>query len=394
MPDVFDIQRCALDLETSLPAYLADLNTLVSIDSGTFDKEGTDAVTGILRGRYERMGGFVETRPHSTYGDAILAVFEGKGTGSVLLLGHTDTVYPAGTARRRPFKVEGSKAFGPGTSDMKAGDLAILYAIDAICKQGWDGFGRIEVLHNSDEEIGSPSSREFVRARAEHADAVLVLEAGRENGDVVSARKGIVDCRLEVLGRSAHAGVSHHLGRSAALELAHLVVNLEAINGTLPGVSLNVGHIQAGERTNVVPDRASAHLEVRAMEREYLEVAVDRVREVVAHRTVEGTEATAQIEIAHYPMQKSEGTTWLLNLAQSIAADLDFKLQDTATGGASDGNTAAAAGRPVLDGLGPIGGGAHSLGEYVSIPSIVPRTALLAGLIAAVGQGFKADKGP
>jgi glutamate carboxypeptidase len=130
------------------------------------------------------------------------------------------------------------------------------------------------------------------------------------------------------------------------------------------------------------------------MEHQYLEAAVDRVREVVAHRTLEGTDATVHIEVAHYPMQKSGGTIRLLHLARSIAGGLGFEIRDTATGGASDGNTAAAAGRPVLDGLGPIGGGAHSPAEYVSVPSIVPRTALLAGLIAALAGGADGPEGP
>jgi glutamate carboxypeptidase len=370
-----------------VPAFLDELQELVNIDSGTYDREGTSRVAAMLAERYTALGGAVEVHRGSVFGDAVLATFEGMGTGKVLLLGHTDTVYRVGTVAQRPFRIEAGKAIGPGTSDMKAGDLAIVYALAAMRSQGWRGFGRIEVVHNTDEEVGSPSSRDLIRARAQEADAVLVLEAGRENGCVVSARKGIAACRLEIVGRPAHAGVNHHHGCSAVLELAHMVIALEAINGTVPGMSVNVGRIEGGDRVNVVPEVAMARLELRAPRREELLAGVERVRQIVKETTVPGTAARVDVEIEHFPMQKTERSARLLREAQALAREIGFEIEDTSTGGASDGNTAAAAGAPVLDGLGPIGGCAHSPDEYVSIPSIAPRTALLAGLIAAVGAG-------
>jgi glutamate carboxypeptidase len=270
---------------------------------------------------------------------------------------------------------------------MKSGDLSILYSLRALQEQGFNGFGQVTVVHNSDEEVGSPSSRDLIRERAEEADAVLVLEAGRENGNVVSSRKGVVDFRLHVRGQSAHAGVNHARGRSAALELAHLVVALEGLNGTIPGATLNVGRIEAGERPNVVPDYAFAHFEARAFELSHLHQMIDAVQRVSEQRTVSDTSADLEISIDHLPMPPSEGSAHLLRLAQSLARQLGFSVEGVATGGASDGNTAAAAGRPVLDGLGPVGGQAHSPHEYLDVPSIVPRTALLAGLIATLGSG-------
>ncbi len=270
---------------------------------------------------------------------------------------------------------------------MKSGDLSIVYALQALMAQDCLPFRRVTVVHNSDEEVGSPTSREFIRTEAGLADAVLVLEAGRENGDIVSARKGIADGRLHVYGRSAHAGVNHTRGRSAILELAHLIVALERLNGTLPGVTLNVGRVEAPGRVNVVPDQAFAHFEVRAFDAKNLEQALKRVDELVQQRTIEGTRAELELSIEHYPMHRSPESKRLVLLAQSLAGRIGFQLRDTRTGGASDGNTAAAAGRPVLDGLGPVGGQAHSPDEYIDIRSIVPRTGLLTGLIAAVGSG-------
>lgn len=381
----FDLGRAHRFLNESRDAYLADLEALVNIDSGTFDKAGVDRVGELLQALYRQLGASIERHPDETYGDAFTVVFEGKGEGTVLLLGHMDTVYPDGTIAERPFRVEGDRAWGPGTADMKAGDLSIVYALKALIQQEFSGFGHITVVHNSDEEIGSPASKQLIRGMSEQADAVLVLESGRENGDIVSARKGVARFHLRVRGRSAHAGVNHAHGRSAALELAHLVVGLEGLNGRVPGATLNVGRLEAGHRTNIVPDWAVAHLEARAYEVDRLEEVIVDVREVVAQRTVPETEVDLEVDVDHFPMHKSPVSERLVRLAQALAGELGFSVHDTATGGASDGNTAASAGRPVLDGLGPVGGAAHSPHEYIDITTIAPRTAVLAGLIARIG---------
>ena len=377
-------------LEARLPAFLEELEQLVSIDSGTFDKAGVDTVGAHLQQRYVDLGAEVEIHSHDLFGDTLVARLAGAGVGRILLIGHTDTVYPAGTVAARPFRIENGRAMGPGSADMKAGDLAILYALSALREVDPHVLGRITVVHNSDEEIGSPSSRGLIEALSREADAVLVLEAGRENGDIVSARKGIADVELDVTGVAAHAGVNHRRGRSAVLELSHLVTRLEALNGTIPGVTLNVGRIEGGTRPNVVADHAYGRLEIRASQRERLVEAIERVEEIVGQRTVPDTAAACRVSISHWPMQRSDESARLVRLAQELAHELGFDVRDTATGGASDGNTAAQAGRPVLDGLGPVGGGAHSPGEYVAVDSIVPRVALLAGLIRALSDGMPA----
>jgi glutamate carboxypeptidase len=386
MTSVVDLVDIRTRLEERVEAYMADLRELVGIDSGTDDKPGNDRVGAWLRDRYRALGATIDIRPHATFGDAFVVRWTGGGRGRVLLLGHTDTVYAQGTAEARPLRIEGDRAYGPGAADMKGGDLLILYALETLFGLGWNDFATIEIVHNTDEEVGSPSSREIVRERSREADVVLVLEAGRENGDIVSARKGIMIADVVVTGQAAHAGVNHDRGRSAALCLAHLVVDLEGINGTIPGVTLNVGTISAGGRTNVVPDRGEARLEVRAPDHESLDAAVTRVREILARAPVEGTDVMATISVEHSPMHPSPDARKLIDLTKSMARDLGLALSDQATGGASDGNTAAEAGKPVVDGLGPVGGSAHSPGEYVLIPSIAPRGALLAGLIQSVGR--------
>jgi glutamate carboxypeptidase len=385
MTSVVDLADIRARLDGRVDAYMADLRDLVAIDSGTDDKPGNDRIGAWLRERYRALGATIDLRPHDTYGDSFVVRWTGGGRGRVLLIGHTDTVYPKGTASARPLRLEGDRAFGPGAADMKGGDLLMVYALETLFGLGWSDFATIEIIHNTDEEVGSPSSREIVRERSREADAVLVLEAGRENGDIVSARKGIMVSDVVVTGQAAHAGVNHERGRSAALCLAHLVVALESINGTIPGVTLNVGTIAAGGRTNVVPDHGEARLEVRAPDRQSLDTAVARVQEILARTPVEGTDVQSTVSVEHSPMHPSSEARRLIHLAKSMAREIGLEVNDQATGGASDGNTAAEAGRPVVDGLGPVGGAAHSPGEYVLMPSIAPRGALLAGLIQAVG---------
>jgi glutamate carboxypeptidase len=387
IPDQLDLSRIVSILESSLPYYLRDLKHLVNIDSGTYDKAGVDEVAALLESKYRALGCRTETHAHDTFGATVLARQSGRGKGRILLLGHTDTVFPAGTATQRPFRIEGDRAFGPGVADMKAGDLSILFALQVLDELGSSDYAELIVVHNADEEIGSPSSAEIIKREAQSADVALVLEPGRENGNIVSARKGVAFGTLRVSGKAAHAGVNKEAGRSAALELAHLVIALENLNGKLPDLSVNIGRLESGDRVNVVPDRGVATFEARAYDTYVLEECGRRIRDIASHRTIDGTQAEVEYSMGLHPMHKSAAIARLVVLAQELAARLGFCLEDMATGGGSDGNTAAATGTPVLDALGPIGGAAHSENEYLMIPSIVPRTALLAGLIAVLGQG-------
>lgn len=381
-----DLNRVVALLESRLPQYLDDLRLLVSIDSGTFDKDGVNRVVDVLERWYSDLGASVDRRAGDVYGDILTATFPGKGPGSVLLIGHTDTVYASGTVEARPMRIAGDRITGPGTADMKSGDLSIVYALRALLDQGPELPTSVVVLHNPDEEIGSPSSKGVVAELARGADAVLVLEPGRANGDVVVARKGIMDIQVWAEGRAAHAGVNHDEGRSAVLAMAHLVAAVEALNGTLPDLTANVGRIEGGDRSNVVPDRAYARLEIRAFDRDILEQAAEHIRRLVETPSVEGTAMRMEVSVEHWPMHRSDAGGRLYALARGIAGSLGIDLGATATGGASDGNTAAAAGLPVLDGLGPVGGRAHSPDEYIELSSVVPRTALLTGLVAALGH--------
>ncbi len=240
---------------------------------------------------------------------------------------------------------------------------------------------------NPDEEIGSPVSAPLIAELARSADAAFVLEAARANGDIVSARKGMMHLRATLHGRSAHAGVEPHKGRSATLEAAHKTVALHALNGRWPGVTVNVGELRGGTRPNIVAEECSLTIDMRARLRPEQDEAEAAIYEILQTSTV--PDITTEIEkLAHSrPMEKTAASAELVEAAMAIAAQLGFALADAETGGGSDANTTAAAGVPSLDGLGPIGGDDHTPSEYIEQSSVVPRTTLLAALLLSVGGG-------
>jgi glutamate carboxypeptidase len=270
---------------------------------------------------------------------------------------------------------------------MKSGLLAGLYALKALIAE-FDGlpFERLVFIANPDEEVGSPSSTAHIRELAADADVCLVLECARANGDIVSARKGILDTRLAVHGRAAHAGVEPEKGRSAIAEAARLVRDLHALNGRWPGVTVNVGVIHGGTRPNVVAERCDLEVDVRSVTAEGLAAAESAIREIAAATEVPDTTVDADVMVAWQPMEKLARSGRLVEHAQAVAARLGFEVQDASTGGASDANTTSGMGVPSLDGLGPIGGNDHAPTEYLVVESIVPRTTLLAGLLIAIAR--------
>jgi glutamate carboxypeptidase len=296
-----------------------------------------------------------------------------------------DTVFDPGTAAERPFRMHEGICFGPGVTDMKSGLLAGFYALKALVdERGGLPFERLTFVCNPDEEIGSPTSTPHIRELAADSDVALVLECARANGDIVSARKGIVDLRIIVHGRAAHAGVEPEKGRSAILEAARIVSDLHGLNGRWPGVTVNVGVAAGGTRPNVVPERCTLEVDVRAEQRTALEVAEAEVRRIASATEVPDTTVEFEPMAGWWPMEKLERSGRLVEHAQAVAAGLGFEVHDTMTGGASDANTTAGMGIPSLDGLGPIGGNDHSAAEYLESDSIVPRTTLLAGLLLAI----------
>lgn len=389
--DIDAIEKAARD---QLEAYLDDLRTLVDLDCGTYLPDGVNQVADLMAERFGSRGWSVERIPHrpesteQRFGDVLVATISGSGGGSrVLLVGHMDTVFPAGTAAARPFRMEGSRAFGPGVSDMKGGLLAGLYAVSCLRTLGVTGLGTITYVCNPDEEVGSPFSGPIILERAREADVCLVLEGARENGDIVSARKGVQDVRIRYTGKAAHAGVEPERGRSATLQAAHTTIALHELNGRWPGATVNVGVIQGGIRPNVIAERCELQVDVRGPTTNSFNEALTEVERLATATTVPDVRAEIEMLSGFPPMEKTEAIARLADRAIEIAKELGFDLKDAATGGASDANPIAGQGVPVLDGLGPVGGADHAPGEWLDLDSVVPRMALLAGLIASAPAG-------
>ena len=388
LPSAAEIDALRTAIGLDLAVYLADLERLVSIDCGSYTQAGVDEVGRWVAAFFTELGASVEVRPDPAglLGATVIATFSGRLDGPrVLLIGHMDTVFDPGTAAERPFRIEDDIAYGPGVTDMKSGLLSGLYAIKAIlAERGGLPFERLVFIANPDEEIGSPTSTPHIRALAAETDVALVLECARANGDIVSARKGILDLRLVVHGRAAHAGVEPEKGRSAILEAARIVGDLHELNGRWPGVTVNVGVIGGGTRPNVVAERCSLEVDVRATSREALETAEAEIRRIGTATEIPDTTVEFEPMARWWPMEKLERSGRLVEHAQAVAGALGFTVADASTGGASDANTTSGLGVPSLDGLGPIGGNDHAPSEYLDIDSIVPRTTMLAGLLLTI----------
>jgi glutamate carboxypeptidase len=384
--NVVQIAQVAELLGGRVPAFVDDLRTLTAIDSGTRNKAGVDRIADWVMARCRANGWEVHRHPGQNSGDRVEAIIQGTGTRHLLLLAHMDTVYPDGTAAARPLHQEGDRLIGPGACDMKSGLLGAIYAAEALQTLGAQPWQRLTVLFSADEEIGSPETRPLIEARAAHCDAALVLEPARASGAIVAARKGVRNFVITVRGRAAHAGVEPTKGRSAVLELAHKVIALQALNGAVQGATVNVGQIQGGTAANVVPDLAAAAVDVRGVTTADLDTITTRIQAIVAASAVPDVTAELQVDHGLPPMPRTGAIERMVTQAQALAHELGFPLEAVATGGGSEASLVAGLGKPVLDGLGPIGGDAHSPSEWVSVPSIAPRTALLAGLIARLSE--------
>lgn len=302
------------------------------------------------------------------------------GAGApLLLIGHTDTVWPEGTLESMPFRVEGERAFGPGVYDMK-GCLVVL--VEAIRRAGGKR-GALRVFLTADEELGSPTGRAWLEAAAEEVTAALVLEPPTPEGHLKTARKGLGRFRLTISGKPAHAGTHRDEGVSAIEELAHQVLALHALNDDERGVSVNVGIVEGGTSENVVAAEAVAQVDVR------IASADDQARVERALGALDPVLEGAAIELGggwtRPPLERSPGGAAMFEQARAIGRELGLDLEEASSGGGSDGNIVGAAGVPVLDGLGAEGGGAHALSEHVELESIPMRAELVARLLRDPG---------
>jgi glutamate carboxypeptidase len=366
------------ELQQSLPDTLKLLEAMVNMDSPSTDKSLLNRFARFVGSEFAAIGGQVDYVPANRFGDHVLVRFDGPSAGRVLILGHTDTVFSAGEAGKRPFRIEGNRAMGPGVFDMKAGIVllwAALRALGAIPRP-------VTVLLTSDEEVGSPSSRDLIQAEAGSASAVLVLEPSLPGGVLKTARKGVGRFTMKAVGRAAHAGIDPTRGVNAIEEIAHQIIRLQRLSEPARGTTVTVGVVQGGTRVNVVPSEAAVDIDVRITNNE--EAA--RIAEIIRglQPCLDGAALQIRGGINRPPMERTSDTVRLLEIARQVGKELGINIEEGATGGGSDGNFTAAMGVPTLDGLGAIGDGAHSLDEFVEVSSLPQRAALLAGLIRAV----------
>jgi glutamate carboxypeptidase len=382
-----DTKRLRQAVEAQAGWIVRALRALVEVESPSDDKAAVDAVVALTAGFAEACGGRTKLHKQKHFGN-VLEVRFGPTRGRrkpILLLGHLDTVWPIGTLRTMPWREAGGRFYGPGALDMKAGVAMALAAMRALAEVGVNRTGSsapaVTLLLNSDEEVGSPVSRPITERLALASEAVLVLEPAQGLA-CKTARKGVGGYRLHVSGVAAHSGVDFAHGHSAILELARLIEKVAGFTDLRVGRTVNPGVISGGTRSNVIAEHAYADVDVRIAK------ASDAAKVEKLFLGLRCADPKCKLEITggmnRPPMERKPGTVALYRKARRLAAELGFTLDEAATGGGSDGNFTAALGMPTLDGLGAVGEGAHAAHEHVVAEHLVPRTALLAALIASI----------
>ena len=367
---------------------VSTIRELVEIESPSDNKAAVDRIAEAVAHKFSGLGGEVRFHRAQDFGSHLQVNFGGKSAKPVLLLGHYDTVYPLGTLATMPSRVVNNKLTGPGVLDMKSGIALMLHALAGL--QEWDGKEQdgglprpVTVLLVSDEEVGSNSSRAITESLAKRASAVLVLEPSYgPHGAVKTARKGVGEYLLRVTGKASHAGLDFQKGVNAILELARQIEKISTFTDLKRGLTVNVGTVNGGSRTNVVPAEAAAQIDVR-IARMKDKAGIDKKM-----RGLRPFNRKCKIEITgginRPPMERTSGVAALYAQAAAIARELGWKLEEAAVGGGSDGNFTAGLGIPTLDGLGGVGDGAHAAHEHILISELPRRAVLIAGLIEAV----------
>lgn len=357
---------------------------LVEIESPSDSKTAVDRIGALLAHRFEGLGGHAKFHLAQDFGNHLQVDFASGPGKPVLLLGHLDTVYPLGTLATMPCRVGEGRLWGPGALDMKSGIGLVLHAIEGLQEWHANSLPRpVTVLFVSDEEVGSNSSRRITEALAKKSAAVLVLEpAYGLRGALKTARKGVGEYQLKVTGKAAHSGLDFEKGESAIAELARQITEITRLVDRKRGLTLNVGVVSGGTRTNVVPAEATALLDVRVARMKDAPAIDRKLRSLKAFNRK--CKLTISGGVNRPPMERTAGVAELYQKAAAIARQLDWKLEEAAVGGGSDGNFTAALGIPTLDGLGGVGEGAHASHESILISELPRRAALLAAMIGAM----------
>jgi glutamate carboxypeptidase len=361
---------------------LGRMRELVEVESPSEDKAGVDRAGAMVCGWAEALGGTVKRHKQKVFGDVLELRFGSAKSkrGRVLLLGHLDTVWPVGTLAKMPWCEDAGNIYGPGLLDMKAGVVMALEAIAAVKALGMER--PVTLLLVSEEEVGSPVSRGITEKVAAGCEAVFVLEPAQGLA-YKTARKGIGNYQLKVEGVAAHSGVDFERGHSAVREMSRVVETVSGFTDLSKGLTVNVGVIAGGTRSNVVAAECMADVDVRIVR------AGDATRVARLFGGLKVSDKSCRLMVTgginRPPMERKPGGVALFKKARKLAGEMGFVLEEAATGGGSDGNFTAAIGVATLDGMGAVGQGAHAVHEHVVKAKLVERTAMLAGMIARAG---------
>lgn len=374
--------------EAARPEQLKLLESVVNIDSGTGDIEGGRKVGDVLAARLVALGATVERVPAEIPGlpDNIVATLTGTGKGRVLLIGHLDTVFDPGTVAKRPFRIEGTRAIGPGVSDEKGGVVQAIYALQILRDLKFTDYRKIVLLLETSEERGSPGTRRLIDRLLKDADVELNLEPGDAPDVLTVWRKGSNSFYIDVKGRAAHAGVAPKDGRNAAEELIHQLQAIAPFPKSGDGLTVNLTLMSAGARYNIIPEDASAAINVRVRDKADAEKVASALAASAQQTLIPDTRVTIRREASFPPLPRNPSTDALADRAEAIYAGLGLKIGRGGNGGASESALAAEQGVPALDGLGPVGGGFHSDKEYLDLNTLTPRLYLLVKLMMELGK--------
>jgi glutamate carboxypeptidase len=360
-------------------AMIAMLRDTVEMETPSADQQAVHRLAQYIAGRFTEIGAYCEFLQPNAVNH--LRASWGSGEEQVLVLCHLDTVWPIGELARRPFRVEGGRAYGPGVYDMKGGTVQAFFALKAIIELNIRPGRKIVFLCTTDEESGSMSSRALIEQEALRSRFVLVPEpASGPAGAVKLTRKGWGIYHLTVTGRTAHAGNDHEKGISAVTELAHQILKLQALTNYSAGTTVNVGVIAGGTVLNMVPDKAEARIDLRAASHDELQRTEQAILGLAPVTPGAILKVTGQIN--RPPLDVTERNLRLYRKAQRIAADLEIELPGVHAGGVSDGNFTSSVGAATLDGIGAVGDGAHAVHEYIELGAMTARAAMVAHLLA------------
>jgi glutamate carboxypeptidase len=360
---------------------MSTIETLSTIDRGSRYVPGLRQTADFLSKRLEELGCAITVYDHEEYGPTVVGRKQGKGKARILMFAHMDTVWPEGTCAQRPFHVEGKFAYGPGVSDCVHGMIGALYSLQALNDTGFEDYGEIIILFNPDEELYSPSSKQWIEKYARISDVAFCMEGPDFEDQYITSRGGVIYYDIEVAGVKSHAGVNPKAGRNAIEELCHKVTLIHQLD--IPGAIPQVTLINGGIAEGVVPDRAWAHVDIRVDTFEAIDAVHAAMKEIEQNTLIEGTTTSCSHRPGGcLPLVKTPHVEKFVELIDKTSAEVGYPLHESFCGGGADAWISALAGTPTIDGLVPMSYFCHTEKECLDLDSIVPRITIMAAVLA------------